>query len=87
MQYILVELDSGAQVLQCISGGIVQGYRSPIDGATVTVMGGSRVIDANPAKPSWDAPDPEPPPPPRQFREGSPNWPLWADSETTSQRF
>ena len=64
MQYILVELDNGAQVLQCISGGIVQGYRSPIDGATVTVTSGSRVIDANPAKPSWDAPDPEPTPPP-----------------------
>ena len=64
MRYILVQLDRGAQVLQCVLNGQVVAYRSPIDGATVTVTGGSRVIDANPAKPSWDAPDPEPTPTP-----------------------
>ena len=69
MKYILIELDGGAQVYQCVSAGQVVAYRNAA-GDAVTVTGGSRVIDANPATPAWDAPDPAPetPPPPAPRR-------------------
>lgn len=62
MQYILVILETGAQVYQCVSNGQVVAYRAPSDGALITNVGASMVVDPNPPTPSWHVDEPAPVP-------------------------
>lgn len=63
MRYILIEQDDGLVLYQCILRDVVVCYRTAAGVETVQV-GGSRVIDAAPPTPAWDAPDPAPAPAP-----------------------
>jgi hypothetical protein len=63
MQYILIALDGGALAYQCVQNGQVVAYRSAEDGALITPVGGSMVVDANPPTPAWHV-EPEPTPEP-----------------------
>lgn len=63
MRYLLIEQDDGLVLYQCILRDVVVCYRTAAGVETVQV-GGSRVIDAAPPIPPWDAPDPAPEPDP-----------------------